>query len=71
MAFVDHGEFEAMKTAIGRRDLLRDEDQFRDGEYFNCLRDIVVEDCGRNKPMTKMALSLPYTFAFSCLPRDF
>ena len=29
MAFVDHSEFEAMKTAIGRRDLLRDKDQFR------------------------------------------
>ena len=29
MAFVDHGEFEAMKTAIGRRDPCRDKDQFR------------------------------------------
>ena len=45
-----------------------------DSEYLNRFRDIVVELCGLNKKeksMRKMALSLPHTFAFSCLLRGF
>ena len=48
MAFVDHGEFEAMKTPIGRRAPRCYKDQFRakmtvSKTYLNRLRDIVVE----------------------------
>ena len=73
MTFVDHGEFEAMKTAIGHRDPLRDKDQFRAKMTVSTstvceisLLNIVVVT-----RMTKLALSLPYTFAFSCLLRGF
>ena len=75
MAFVDHGEFEAMKTAIVRRTPRRDKDQLRAKMTVSTstvckilLLNIVVVT-----RMTKMALSLPhtYTFGFSCLPRGF
>ena len=75
MAFIDQGEFEAMKTLSGRRAPHCDKDQFhaKMTEYLNRFRDIVVEHRGLNKRerIRKMALLLPYTFAFICLPRGF
>ena len=110
MAFVDHGEFEAMKTLISRRAPRCDKDQFRAKMTMSTLNRCMifcnnstvilcnsptvqqcnsatallcngatVQQCiceisllnivrGRNE---KMALSLPHTFAFSCLPRGF
>ena len=60
MAFVDHGEFEAMKTLIGRRALRLDKDQFRakmtvstSTFYEISLLNIVVV----TRRMRKMALS--------------
>ena len=71
MAFVDHGEFEATKTPIGRRAPHCDKDQFRAKMTVSTstvceilLLNIVVVT-------SKMALSGPHTFAFSCLPRGF
>ena len=52
MAFVDQGEFEAMKTLSGRRAPRCDKHQFRTKmtvSTLNRLRDIVVERSGRNK----------------------
>ena len=67
MAFVDQGEFEAMKTLSGRRAPRCDKHQFRAK-----MRDIVVEHSGLNKKErkknTKNGTLLPHTFAFSCLP---
>ena len=76
MVFTDHGEFAAMKTSIGRRAPRCDKDQFRAkttlststvGE-ISLLNVVVVANARR---MRKMALSLPYTFAFSCVLRGF
>ena len=49
MAFVDQGEFEAMKTPIGHRAPHCDKDQFHAKMTSNRLQDIVVEHCGCNK----------------------
>ena len=56
MAFIDQGEFEAMKTPISHRAPRCDKNQFcakNDGECFSHLRDIVVEHSGRNKKNEK------------------
>ena len=73
MAFVDHGESEAMKMPIGHRVPRCDKDQFRTKMTVSTstvceisLLNIVVIT-----RMRKMALSLLHTFAFSCLPRGF
>ena len=62
MAFVDHGEFEAMKTLVGRRAPCCDKDQFRakmtvSTSLFALLNFVVVTR------MRKMALSLPMAVA--------
>ena len=68
MAFVDEGEFEAMKTPIGRTAPRCDKDQFRyqsDGEYLNRLRDIIVEKLKaerRRKKNTKNGTSMTAHF---------
>ena len=52
MAFIDQGEFEAMKTPIlvvELRIVISISFVLNDGEYLNRLRDIVVEHSGRNK----------------------
>ena len=74
MAFVDRGEFEAMKTPIGRGAPHCDKDQFHAKMTVSTstvcvisLLNIVVV----TRRMRKMALSLPHTFAFSCLLRGF
>ena len=73
MAFVDHGEFEAMKTSVGRRAPRCNKDQFR--AKMTVSTSTVCEISLLNfvvvTRMTKMALSLPHTFVFSCLLRDF
>ena len=78
MAFIDQGQFEAMKTLSGCRAPRCDKHQLRAKMTVstqNFLRDIVVEHNGLNnkkdRRMRKMALWLPHTFAFSCLPRSF
>ena len=43
MAYIDQGEFEAMKMLSGHRAPHCDKHQFRVSEYLNRLRDIVVE----------------------------
>ena len=43
---------------------------YNHGEYLSHSRDILVDE-RKNLRITKMALSLPHTFAFSCLPRGF
>ena len=53
MAFIDQGEFEAMKTPIGRRAPRCDKHQFRVKMTVTRLRDIVVEHSGRNKKNEK------------------
>ena len=69
MAFIDQGEFEAMKMPIGCRAPRCDKDQFRAKVMVSSsticeisLLNIVVVT-----RMRKMALSLPHTFTFSCL----
>ena len=74
MAFIDQGEVEAMKMPSGRKALHCDKDQFRAkmAMSLNHLRDI-VEHSGRKKKerIREMALLLPHTFVFSCLPCGF
>ena len=71
MAFVDHGEFEAVKTPIGRRAPRCDKDQFRAKIMVSTstVCEISLLNVVVITRMRKMALSLPHTFAFSCLPR--
>ena len=74
MAFVNHGEFEAMKMPIDHRAPCCDKDQFCAKTTVSTsticeilLLSIVVV----TRRMRKMALSLPHTFMFSCLPCGF
>ena len=72
MAFVDHGEFEATKTPIGRRAPRCDKDQFH--AKMTVSTSIICEITLLNIVVVtrrKMALSLLHTFAFSCLLRGF
>ena len=72
MAFTDQDKFEAMKTLSGHRTPRCDEHQFRAKmmvhEYSNHFWDIVVEHgqvAINEEKVTKMALLLPYIFAFT------
>ena len=50
--FIDQGEFKAMKTpmVVELRVVIRISFVLNDdGEYFNCLRGIVIEHSNRNK----------------------
>ena len=72
----DQGEFAAMKTLIGRRAPRCVKDQFRAKTTLSTstvgkislLNVVIVANARR---MRKMALSLPHTFAFSCVSRGF
>ena len=58
MAYTDQGEFEAMKTPIGRRAPHCDKDHFHAKMTVNCLRDIIrVERLKAEQRIRKMALS--------------
>ena len=69
MAFVDHGEFEAMKMPIGHRAPHCDRGQFRAKIVVStstvCKISLNFVVITRN--MRKIALLLPHTFAFRCL----
>ena len=78
MAFIDQGEFEAMKSLSGWEDAHSDEHQFRAKIKVSTLA--VFELSSFDKWFEqriiiiirrKMALLLSHTFAFSCLPRGF
>ena len=73
MAFIDQGEVEAMKTPIGRRAPRCDKDQFRAKMTVSTstVGEISLSNVADARRMRKMALSLPHTFAFSCVPRGF
>ena len=64
MAFIDQGEFEAMKTLSGWEAAHSDEHQL-----YRCLTSGLNKE--RIRKNTKMALLLSHTFVFSCLPRGF
>ena len=71
-AFVDQGEFEAMKTLSGWEAARYDEYQFR--AKIKLTASVVFElslfdKCSEQR--REMALLLPHTFAFSCLLRSF
>ena len=82
MAFIDQGESEAMKTLMGHRALHCDKCQscakmtVSTQIVFEILLLNMVVLTRKNKRkkkriIRKMALSLPYTSAFSCLLRRF
>ena len=74
MAFIDQGEFEAMKTLSGWEAARCDEHPFRAKikvlEPFLCYR-CLTKWSEQRRRITKMALLLPHTFLFNCLPRGF
>ena len=75
MAFVDQGEFKAMKTLSGWEAARCNEYQFR--AKFKVGASVVFDlslfdKWSEQRRIRKMALNLlPHTFAFSCLPRSF
>ena len=73
MAFIDQGEVKAMKTPIGCRAPRCDKDQFRAKMTVSTstVSEISLLNIVVVTRMRKMALLLPHTFAFSCLPRGF
>ena len=76
--FFDQGNFEAMKTLSGWEAARCDEHQFRAKIKvstrafwsYHCFKSGLNKERKKER-MRKMALSLPHTFAFSCLPRSF
>jgi len=75
---IDQGEFRAMKTLSGRIAPCCDKHQFCDKMTVSTwtifeilLLNIVVWRKKEERRMRKMAVLLPHTFAFSCLPRGF
>ena len=76
MAFIDRGGFEAMKSLSGWEAARSDEHQFRAKIKVSTLAVLELSSFDkwseqRKKERRKMALSLPHTFAFSCLPHGF
>ena len=73
MAFLDQGEFEAMKTLSGWKAACCDEHQFRAKIKVStrAVFELSLFDKWSEQRRQKMALLLPHTFAFSCLPRGF
>ena len=81
MAFIDQGEFEAMKSLSGWEAACSDEHQFRGKIKVSTLAVFKLSSFDKwseqrkkerkKERRRKMALSLPHTFAFSCLPRGF
>ena len=75
MAFIDQGEFEAMKTLSCWEAAWCDEHQFRAKIKVKILELFLCYHCltsGLNKERRrKMALLLPHTFALTCLQRGF
>ena len=74
MAFIDQGEFEAMKSLSGWEAVRSDEHQFHAKIKVSVLAIFelsLFDKWSEQRRITKMALSLLHTFAFSCLPRGF
>ena len=75
MAFIDQGEFEAMKSLSGWEAARSDEHQFRAKIKVSTLAVFELSlldkwsEQRKNNKTTKNLLS--HTFAFSCLPRGF
>ena len=70
MAFIDQGEFEAMKTLSGWEAARSNEHQFRAKIKVSTLAVFELSLLDKRR-IRKMALLLSHTFAFSCLPRGF
>ena len=70
MAFIDQGEFEAMKTLSGWEAARSDEHQFRAKIKVSTLAVFELSEQGK-KEDEKRALLLSHNFAFSCLLRGF
>ena len=72
-SFFDHGKFEAMKTLSNWEAACCDEHQFRAKIKVNARAVLELslfekhEKWSEQRKSTKLALSLPHTFAFSCL----
>ena len=73
MAFIDQGEFEAMKLLSGWEAACPDEHQFRAKIKVSTLAVFGLSEQRKKKEerRRKMALLLSHTFAFSCLLRGF
>ena len=75
MAFIDQGEFEAVKSLSVWEAARSDEHQFRAKIKVSTLAvfELSLLDKWSNKEIIrrKMALLLSHTFVFSCLPRGF
>ena len=75
MAFIDQGEFEAMKSLSGWEAARSDEHQFRAKIKVSTLAvfelSLLAKWSEQSKKTRKMALLLSHTFAFSCLSRGF
>ena len=69
--FIDQGKLEAMKRLSGRRAPRCGRHQFRAKITVSTCNVFKLSLFERNEEDLKMALSLPHTFAFSCLPRGF
>ena len=75
MAFIDQGEFEAMKTLSGWEVARSDEHQFHAKIKVSTLAvfelSLLDKWSEQRIRIRKMALLLSHTFAFSCLSRGF
>ena len=72
MAFIDQGEFEAMKSLSGWEAARSDENQFRAKITLAVFELSLLGKWSEQRiRIRKMALLLSHTFAFSCLPRGF
>ena len=71
MAFIDQGEFEAMKMLSGWEAARCDEHPFRAKikVSYRCLTK--WSEQRKKERIRKMALLLPHTFVLNCLPRGF